>query len=195
MVRQALGFDLWAMTDARHIAEDAAAIDDDDDQARRGAETSAAATSAPIVAPTTKSNRRGNKRSQVTCVTATRPSKRIVFVRHGHAESNAGTGRFPWVVDVAVRVGGFAQTMTVSNTDPTGYEVDGYSAYRRWEFFDAPLTDRGKAQAASLTGFFRDAGCELLVSSPLTRALQTGLIAVTDPETGDRAVRLEGDYP
>ena len=113
MVRQALGFDLWAMTDARHIAEDAAAIDDDDDQARRGAETSAAATSAPIVAPTTKSNRRGNKRSQVTCVTATRPSKRIVFVRHGHAESNAGTGRFPWVVDVAVRVVGIAQTMTI----------------------------------------------------------------------------------
>jgi len=53
-----------------------------------------------------------------------------------------------------------------------------HNAQRRYCIRDPPLTDRGKNQAASLQGHPSLANCELLVVSPLSRAVETAAIAI-----------------
>lgn len=48
--------------------------------------------------------------------------------------------------------------------------------------WDAPLTDKGMKQACALTSSFREDPPELSVTSPLTRAIQTCLLAVPSDE-------------
>jgi broad specificity phosphatase PhoE len=53
-----------------------------------------------------------------------------------------------------------------------------HNASRKWSILDPPLTEKGEDQAAALAGSEMLADCELLVVSPLSRAIQTAVRAL-----------------
>jgi len=76
--------------------------------------------------------------------------KFVHFIRHGHAVSNEA------------------------------YEIQGYSAYREEKWFDAVLTAKGEGQARSvgINSFSSLLDIELVVVSPLSRAILTACICM-----------------
>jgi len=105
------------------------------------------------------------------------PSKRLYLIRHGESEANAAWTHF-----------------SRSHSDLAGYDRSHEAAL--WHqytepdhVFDAPLTERGKLQAMGLREQLQRlkvADDALWVCSPLTRALQTCLLAA--PPCGGRQV-------
>mmetsp|Transcript_37237 Transcript_37237/g.75100 ORF Transcript_37237/g.75100 Transcript_37237/m.75100 type:complete len:267 (-) Transcript_37237:63-863(-) len=79
--------------------------------------------------------------------------KLVIWIRHGHSEHNA------------------EQEAAVAS----GRNVN--AAINHERFFDSPLSGTGRAQAEALGRQLRAADIELVVCSPLRRALQTALVA------------------
>ncbi len=62
------------------------------------------------------------------------------------------------------------------------------------KYLDARLSDRGMQQAAALNDLVRHWGVELVVTSPLTRAIQTACLAFHNTPTPIRADPLLTEY-
>jgi glucosyl-3-phosphoglycerate phosphatase len=90
--------------------------------------------------------------------------KKIYFIRHGQSESNIARMAKDPKVDTDIR------------------------------FLDAKLSDHGKKQAAALNTLVDSWGVELVITSPLTRAIQTACLAFGQTQLPIRADPLVTEY-
>ena len=77
--------------------------------------------------------------------------KIVHFMRHGEGTHNAAAARY------------------------------GREAYASWEHLDARLTEVGRAQATGCRGYAQALGCTTVIVSPLSRAIETAVLAFGPP--------------
>ena len=75
------------------------------------------------------------------------------------------------------------------------YEIIGVHAFRAPEVIDSPLTNVGHQQAQALAETIRDKNIELVLVSPLMRALQTAHGIFKDTDIPIRSLECLREYP